>query len=38
MKQLFELLESLPLFQSFSREKLEELVAKSHVKEFAPLK
>jgi len=36
MKQLFELLESLPLFQSFPREKLEELVAKSHIKTFAP--
>jgi acetate kinase len=36
MKQLVELLESLPLFQSFSREKLEELVEKSHIKTFAP--
>ncbi len=36
MKQLLELLESLPLFQSFSPEKLEELVAKSHTKTFAP--
>jgi acetate kinase len=36
MKQLFELLESLPLFQSFPRKKLEELVAKSHIKTFAP--
>ncbi len=36
MKQLLELLESLPLFQSFSRKKLVELVEKSHVKTFAP--
>lgn len=36
MKQLFELLESLPLFQTFQRDKLEELVAKSHIKTFAP--
>jgi acetate kinase len=36
MKQLFKLLESLPLFQSFSPEKIEELVAKSHIKNFAP--
>jgi acetate kinase len=36
MKQLLDLLKSLPLFQSFSAEKLEELVEKSHVKTFAP--
>jgi acetate kinase len=36
MNQLLELLESLPLFQSFSQDKLEELVAKSHTKLFSP--
>ena len=36
MKNILELLESLPLFQSFPREKLEELIQKSHTKAFAP--
>ena len=36
MDQRLRILESSPLFQSFSPEKLEELVKKSHVKDFAP--
>ena len=36
MDQLLRILESLPLFQSFAPGKLEELVKKSHVKNFAP--
>jgi acetate kinase len=36
MTQRLQLLRSLPLFQSFSPEKLEELVEKSHTKTFAP--
>ncbi len=36
MNQILELLESLPLFQSFSPEKLRELVEKSHTRNFAP--
>ncbi len=36
MKPPLELLKSLSLFQSFSKEKLGDLVAKSHIKTFAP--
>ncbi len=36
MEKLIELLESLPLFQSFSPERIKELVEKSHTKSFAP--
>jgi acetate kinase len=36
MDQLLSILRSLPLFQGFSQRKLEELVKKSHVKDFAP--